>query len=120
MSGTEDKVAKPSDSLNEALKQSAKKQGIELKAGPIHTCDIFYRQPWQGEDPPYWKILFKEQGIVAVEMEAFALFHNAKATGKNAACLLTISDSLVTWEMTTAEERQNSFLQMLKIALEVL
>ena len=51
-------------------------------------------------------------------MESFALFHNAKVLGKNAACLLTISDSLVTHAETTAEERQNSFTQMMKVALE--
>lgn len=51
-------------------------------------------------------------------MESFALFHNAKVLGKNAACILTISDSLVTHEETTAEERQNAFTNMMQIALE--
>ena len=51
-------------------------------------------------------------------MESFALFANAKYTGKNAACILTVSDSLVNHEDTTPEERQNSFTTMMKIALE--
>ena len=51
-------------------------------------------------------------------MESFALFHNAKVLGKNAACILTISDSLVTHEATTAEERQLSFNNMMEVALE--
>ena len=51
-------------------------------------------------------------------MEAFALFHNAKVLRKKAACLLTISDSLVNHEVTTAEERQNAFTNMMKVALE--
>jgi purine-nucleoside phosphorylase len=51
-------------------------------------------------------------------MESFALFHNAKVLGKKAACLLTISDSLVTNEETTAEERQNAFTNMMQVALE--
>ena len=51
-------------------------------------------------------------------MESFALFHNANLLGKKAACLLTVSDSFVTKEETTAEERQNSFTNMMKIALE--
>ena len=55
---------------------------------------------------------------VAVEMESFALFHNANVLGKNAACLLTISDSFVYPEITTAEEREKSFTGMMKIALE--
>lgn len=52
-------------------------------------------------------------------MEAFALFHNAKVLGKNAACLLTVSDNLVTKEATTSYERQNAFTNMMKIALEM-
>ena len=52
------------------------------------------------------------------EMESFALFHNAARLGKKAACLLTVSDSIVTHEATTAEERQTSFTKMMEIALE--
>ena len=52
-------------------------------------------------------------------MESFALFANAKALNKKAACLLTISDSMVTHQATTALERQNSFDEMMKIALEL-
>ena len=59
-----------------------------------------------------------EKGCVAVEMESFALFSNARVLGKKAACLVTISDSFVTPEITTAEERQTSFTNMMKIALE--
>ncbi len=50
-------------------------------------------------------------------MESFALFHNAKVLGKNAACLLTVSDNLVTAEETSADERQNAFTKMMDIAL---
>jgi purine-nucleoside phosphorylase len=56
---------------------------------------------------------------MAVEMESFALFANAKVLGKKAACILTVSDSLVTHEVTTSEERQNAFTQMMEIALEL-
>jgi purine-nucleoside phosphorylase len=52
-------------------------------------------------------------------MESFALFHNANVLGKNAACLLTVSDNLVTHELTTSEERQLAFTNMMKIALEM-
>ncbi len=51
-------------------------------------------------------------------MESFALFHNANVLGKQAACLLTISDSFVTNEATSAQERQESFNNMMEIALE--
>ena len=52
-------------------------------------------------------------------MESFALFADAKALGKKAACLLTISDSFVSNVATTAEERQNNFTNMMKVALEL-
>ena len=61
----------------------------------------------------------KKWGCMAVEMESFALFANAKALDKKAACLLTISDSFVEEAITTAEERQNNFNNMIKIALEL-
>ncbi len=57
-------------------------------------------------------------GSECVEMESFGLFHNAAYLGKRAACLLTISDSFVSAKELTAEERQNSFRQMMILALE--
>lgn len=59
-----------------------------------------------------------KMGVLCVEMEAAALFMNAAAAGKHAAAVFTISDSLITGEKTTAEERQNSFTDMMKLALE--
>lgn len=106
-----------SEILNDRLRTSAKKLGIGLKEGAIHSSDVFYRKE-SDEKPTYWEKLRDERGCLAVEMESFALFHNAKVTGKNAACLLTISDSFVTSEVTSAEERQNCFTNMMKIALE--
>lgn len=104
-----------SESLNELLKQSAEELNIPVKVGTTHSSDVFYRDV---ENADYWKDLYKDHGALCVEMESFALFHNANVLGKNAACLLTISDSFVTNELTTAEERQNSFTDMMKIALE--
>ena len=51
-------------------------------------------------------------------MESFALFHNANVLGKNAACLLTISDSFVSKKELSSEDRQNGFKQMMEVALE--
>ena len=62
---------------------------------------------------------YNEYGTLAVEMESFALFSNAKVLNKHAACLLTISDNLVTDEHMSADERQISFTNMMKIALEM-
>ncbi|MBQ4068186.1 MAG: purine-nucleoside phosphorylase [Lachnospiraceae bacterium] len=104
----------PSDKLNDMIRESAKNLGIPLIEGCIHSSDVFYQE----DKTPYHEKLYSDHGCFAVEMESFALFHNASVLGKNAACLLTISDSFVSKEVTTAEERQNSFTNMMKIALE--
>ena len=115
-SGDTDEIQRPSQALNEALRRSAAAQNIPLIEGVIHSADVFYREP-SDEKPSYWERLRDEKGCLAVEMESFALFHNAKVLGKNAACLLTISDSFVSPEITTAEQRQTSFTAMMKVAL---
>ena len=101
----------PSANLNASLKATAE------RLGAIHSSDVFYRQPSDAK-PTYWEKLRDERGCLAVEMESFALFANAAVLGKEAACLLTISDSFVSPEITTAEERQTCFTNMMKIALE--
>ena len=115
-SGFEGHITFPSRELNEKLRASAQKLGIPLIEGNIHSSDVFYRQPSDAK-PTYWEKLRDEQGCVCVEMESFALFANAQVLGKHAACLLTISDSFVSPEATTAEQRQKSFTNMMKVAL---
>ena len=58
-------------------------------------------------------------GVLAIEMEAAALYMNAARAGVDALCIVTISDSLVTHEATTADERQKSFTKMIEVALEL-
>ena len=109
------KVIKSNSSLNKKLKNSALKLGIELKEGRCHSSDVFYH-----DNPNFsWEKVRDEKGCKAVEMESFALFATAKALKKKATCLLTISDSFITHEVTTAEERQNSFTNMMKLALSL-
>ena len=115
-SGFTGNITLPSAALNEKLRASAAKQGIPLIEGNIHSSDVFYRQPSDAK-PTYWEKLRDEDGCLCVEMESFALFANAQVLGKNAACLLTISDSFVSPEITTAEQRQKSFTDMMKVAL---
>ena len=115
-SGDTDDIQTPSAALNDALRASAKAAGIPLIEGNIHSSDVFYRQPSDAK-PTYWEKLRDEDGCLCVEMESFALFANAQVLGKNAACLLTISDSFVAPGITTAEERQKSFTDMMKVAL---
>lgn len=91
----------------------AEKKGIDVRVGNILSSDIFY-----DDNREAWK-QWAKMGVLAVEMEAAALYMNAARAGVEALCILTVSDSLVTHEATTAEERQSSFNQMVEIALEL-
>ena len=102
----------PTTTLNDRLESIAKELNIPVTKGTIHSSDVFYR-----EDFNVFNSIREEKGALCVEMESFALFHNAKMLGKNAACLLTISDNLVTHEATSSTERQNAFTKMMDIAL---
>ena len=113
-SGYEADKTFPSAELNGKLIAAAEKLGIPLTVGCIHSSDVFYREG--GND--YIRSLVDDHQCLAVEMESFALFHNARVLGKHAACLITISDSFVTSEVTTAQQRQNSFTRMMQIAQE--
>ncbi|MEG0177322.1 purine-nucleoside phosphorylase [Anaerorhabdus sp.] len=113
-SGYKEDKTYPSKELNDKIKLASTMVGIPLTESCIHSSDVFYREGGLG----YVDVLINEKKCKAVEMESFALFHNANVLGKNAACLITISDSFVSSEVTTAEERQNSFTNMMKIALE--
>ena len=83
-----------------------------LRTGPIHSSDIFYRT--SNELPA----IVNEHQCLAVEMEAFALFANAKILGKTAATLLTISDVIPTHEQISSDEREKSLNPMIHLALE--
>lgn len=112
--GYNEDVMLPSVKLNGKLISAAERLNIPFALGRIHSSDVFYR-----DSGVTFEDIFKQTGSVAVEMESFALFANAKKLGKHAACLVTISDSLVTHEVTSPEERQNSFTKMMQIALEM-
>lgn len=85
--------------------------GIPLKVGNILTSDTFY-----GDDPESWK-RWAAYGVLAVEMESTALYTIAAKHKRHALTLLTVSDSIVTGEATSAEERQLAFKGMMEIAL---
>lgn len=112
--GIEGNIQYPSQDLNETIKKAAAKLEIPVLEKRIHSSDVFYHEA----NVPDHNDFYQEYGCVCVEMESYALFHNAKILGKNAACLLTISDSLVTDEHASAMERQTSFSQMMEVALE--
>ena len=99
--------------LQEAC-QAAKRMGVTLQAGPVFSSDIFYDETI----PPASEVLEK-LGVLCVEMETYALYLNAARAGKKALALLTISDNPKTGEGLSSLERQQTFTQMMAIALEI-
>ena len=113
-SGDPNTIQYPSKELNELLANTAKRLNIDIVEGLIHSSDAFYTEDCVKNNVQ--KII--DMGILCAEMESFGLFHNAKLFGKQAACLLTISDNIITHEETTHEERRFALVNMIKIALE--
>ncbi len=91
----------------------AKNKGTNYKVGNILSSDIFYNADETTTDR------WSRMGVLAVEMEAAALYMEAAYAGVNALAMVTISDNLITGEATTAEERQTTFREMMEIALEL-
>ena len=91
----------------------AEEKGIQVKVGNILSSDIFYND----DDSVNEK--WRRMGVLAVEMEAAALYMNAARAGKKALCILTISDHLFKEQALGARERETSFTQMMEIALEL-
>jgi len=90
----------------------AEKVGANFHVGNILSSDTFYDA--QSDANEKWQ----KMGVMAIEMEAAALYMNAAYAKKRALAILTVSDNIVTGEETTAEERQNSFTQMMQVALD--
>lgn len=111
LTGSDEKLLKPSPVINAMIEQKAKELGIDLKTGVVHSSDVFYSEET-------WQSIAARTGSDCVEMESFGLFCNANLLGKQAACLLTISDSFTDHVELTAEERQNNFRTMMTLALE--
>ena len=99
--------------LLERAVAAGRDQGVELKVGNVLSSDTFY------DDNDQATISWQKMGVLAVEMEAAALYMNAARANKKALCLLTISDLPLKGESLSAEERQTSFTQMMEIALAV-
>jgi purine-nucleoside phosphorylase len=90
----------------------AANKGWKPKVGSVVSADMFYT-----EDPDEWK-LWAKFGCLALEMECAELYTLAAKYGREALGIITISDSLITGEVTTAEERQTTFTKMMEVALE--
>ena len=99
--------------LLEKAVNTARVQGVNVKVGNILSSDIFYN------DDDEVNAKWRKMGVMAVEMEAAALYMNAARAGKKALCMLTISNHLFRQESISASERQSGFGQMMEIALEL-
>ncbi|MBQ7787589.1 MAG: purine-nucleoside phosphorylase [Alistipes sp.] len=100
--------------LARAAVEKAEQMGVRYKVGNILSSDVFY-----GDSAEGWKA-WQKMGVLAVEMEAAALYMNAARSGNKALCICTISDSLVTGEACSAEQRQTSFTNMMEIAFDII
>ena len=90
----------------------AKELNMKAHFGNVFSTDVFYN------DDPDVTEKWSRFGVLAVEMETAALYTVAAAEGKNALSILTVSDHLLTGESTTAEERANTFTDMMRLSLE--
>lgn len=92
---------------------AAEELNINAVVGNILSSDTFYNDDQDAND------LWRKMNVLCVEMEAAALYMNAARAGKKALCILTISDHVYTGEALSAEDRQSTFHDMMKIALEI-
>jgi purine-nucleoside phosphorylase len=99
--------------LARAAVEKAEAMGINYRVGNILSSDVFY-----GEDERWRE--WQKMGVLAVEMEAAALYMNAARSSNEALCICTISDSLVTGEASSAEQRQTAFTNMMEIAFDII
>lgn len=100
-------------SLLRRAADAAEKLGLNYFVGNVLSSDVFYAP--KRNTATSWT----DMGVLAVEMESAALYANAARAGVNALAILTISDSEFSGHITTAEERQNTFTNMMKLALEL-
>ena len=104
--GYESDTIKSSEKINKIIKETS---NGDINIGKVYSTDVFYTDEDINE--------LTSKGCLCTEMESFALFYNAHKLGKNAACILTISDNLVTHVKVTPEEREKSLNKMIALAL---
>lgn len=94
------------------LKEISDAEGIPVKAGNTVSCDVFYEI-----EEDWWK-KWASMNVLAVEMEAAALYMNAAYNHRNALAIMTISDHFISGEKASLEDRERNFTDMMKLALE--
>lgn len=109
--GYDSNIIDASHDLNEKIVETAIRLNKKYLLGRIHSTDVFYGNVDIND-------LYNNKKCLAVEMESYALFYNALKLNKKAACILTISDNLITKKETTSMERQTALDDMIVLALE--
>lgn len=110
--GSNDTIISANKELTALLAATANRLNMPYHQGRIYSSDVFYTK-----DSVY-EMMYRDYQCLGVEMESFALFHNASVLGKKAACVLTVSDSFITREETTSAERETAFTDMIELVLE--
>lgn len=109
----DDHILYSNESLNEKIRKTALDMQIDLKECQVCSSEAFYNETEKPEE-------MLANNCLACEMESFALFENARYLNKKAACLLTISDNIVTKEATSSQEREKNLNKMIELALETI
>ncbi|ELR73411.1 Purine nucleoside phosphorylase [Fulvivirga imtechensis AK7] len=92
--------------------ESAGKEGIKVRIGNVFSTDLFYFK----NDPERWKV-WSEHGVLCVDMETSALYTMAAAANARALSILTVSDNIITGSFSTSKDREQSLIDMVRIAL---
>lgn len=109
----DDHILYSNEELNEKIRKTADHMKIDLKECQVCSSEAFYNETEKPEE-------MVANNCLACEMESFALFENARYLNKKAACLLTISDNIVTKEATSSQEREKNLNRMIELALETI
>ncbi len=110
--GNKENLVSSSKDINNVIERISNELNLIIKKGRVHSTGAFYTENFDMNK------VRDEFDCKCVEMETFSLFYNAKRLNKRAACILTISDSFVTGESLSSEDREKGFNDMMKLVLE--
>ena len=111
LDGYQDNLVQSTKNLNDIILKTSNELNMNIIKGTICSTDVFYEKDYKNKP-------IEEYNILGVEMESFALFNNARTLGKNAACLLTVSDLFFSEDKLTSLEREQNLNEMIVLALE--
>ena len=114
LDGSDYETIESSEKINDKIKEIAKEKNINIKEARVYSADNFYTKDDITDE------MREEHGCSLVEMESFAIFSNARVFKKEASCILTISDSFITHEELSSEEREKKLDEMIELGLDTI